>query len=112
MAILSAPCLALAAVILSLCKPAQAAPKFLLVETEVDPKDANEAGKDYPKNDLDKDIDEDNTKDEGDTMEASTKALTKAGRWSGGGLLVVEEWSALSDIVNCMLQFDKFVGFH
>ena len=51
MVILSAPFLALAAVILSLSHPAEAAPKFLLVETGDSPKEANEAGKGYTKND-------------------------------------------------------------
>ena len=50
MVILSAPFLALAAVILSLSKPAGSAPKFLLAETEDDQKKANEAENNYPEN--------------------------------------------------------------
>ena len=71
MVILIAPCLVLAAVILSLSQPAGAAPKFLLIETEDDPKDENEAGKGLTEKDIDEYIDE--IKDDDDKIEALIK---------------------------------------
>ena len=73
MVILTAPCLVLAAVILSLSQPAEPAPKFLLVETEDDPKDANEAEKGLTEKDIDEYIDE--VKDDDDKIEALIKEL-------------------------------------
>ena len=83
MVILSAPFLALAAVILSLSHPAEAAPKFLLprvlVETDANA-NANDAGKGYTENDPDeyKDEIEDNDDKMESLIKGSIKALTKA----------------------------------
>ena len=83
MVILTAPCLVLAAVILSLSQPAEPAPKFLLVETEDDPKDANEAEKGLTEKDIDEYIDE--VKDDDDKMEALIKVLYEAKKDKGAG---------------------------
>ena len=70
---MSAPILALAALLLSLSQPSQAAPKFLLVETLDDQKDANEAGKANTENDLERNgMDE--QKDEIEDEDDETKA--------------------------------------